>query len=638
MPGASTQRPGALAPITATFDLSAAANIGDGRHHHTGSIFTSTDGRNPSLVWERSAIGSGWGGGWTGWNVGQSPIAFGGRIERDRTIAANTAHELEFKNSILSAAVDTIITQVMGAHGLILAPRLSPEALNMTREQTIEVQRQISQRWTQYVENPLECDQYGTSTLAELVGAALRSCLLSGESLMTFPFRQIRGAGSLTHVQLLAIEQLDATVTRTETNLNILKGVAYHDNRLFGYMIRPAKMGDTAGGAVAKLELAFNGAGRRRILHVKSMLHEARQVRGLPLVTAGLTDAHSHATLSELLIDKALVATAFAATITSDMPTRTALGQLAVNDALGHTPPDSFNEWAQQRAEFYGKEDRQALLKPVGATITHLALGDKLELNRDMSGVAGYDQILESFMKKAASAFGLSYESLSGDYSKSSYTAARLGEALPYEKTLKRRKQIAERIYATVYALWLEEQHMRGLIQIPDRALDFWSARNSWCEARWLGRPRVSPDEYRTAQTDVLNLENNIVSLHDILARNGDDFDAKIREIAEERKLLAELGLNLPGAVTSRNDFNENVDVDEPTQQPPSEPTPTPPSKRAARADNSTTPARRSTKRPSRFEALQADARANGRINVNSEIYVSPKEREHLDALDEQEV
>ena len=283
---------------------------------------------------------------------------------------------------------------------------------------------------------------------------------------------------------------------------------------------------------------------------------------GFRLVTAGLTDAHSHATLSELLIDKALVATAFAATITSDMPTRTALGQLAVNDALGHTPPDTFGEWAQQRAEFYGKEDRQALLKPVGATITHLALGDKLELNRDMSGVAGYDQILESFMKKAASAFGLSYESLSGDYSKSSYTAARLGEALPYEKTLKRRKQIAERIYATVYALWLEEQHMRGLIQIPDRALDFWSARDLWCEARWLGRPRVSPDEYRTAQTDVLNLENNIVSLHDIYARNGDDFDAKIREIAEERKLLAELGLNLPGAVTSRNDFNED-DVDE---------------------------------------------------------------------------
>ena len=97
MPGASTQRPGALAPITATFDL-CRVNIGDGRHHHTGSIFTSTDGRNPSLVWERSAIGSGWGGGWTGWNVGQSPIAFGGRIERDRTIAANTAHELEFKN------------------------------------------------------------------------------------------------------------------------------------------------------------------------------------------------------------------------------------------------------------------------------------------------------------------------------------------------------------------------------------------------------------------------------------------------------------------------------------------------------------------------------------------------------------
>ena len=129
MPEASNEHGGAPAPITATFDLSAAANIGEGRHHHTGSIFTSTDGRKPSLVWERSTIGSGWGGGWTGWNVGQSPIAFGGRIERDRTIAANTAHELEFKNSILSAAVDTIITQVMGAHGLILAPRLSPEAL-----------------------------------------------------------------------------------------------------------------------------------------------------------------------------------------------------------------------------------------------------------------------------------------------------------------------------------------------------------------------------------------------------------------------------------------------------------------------------------------------------------------------------
>ncbi len=531
-------------------------------------LMSGSDGKR-SLVYERMTPVTGrFGhGGFGGPSYAQA-IQYGGYVARHSSMAAGLANLQNYIDPLLTAGIEILVTLVLGT-GLKYTPKLNAENLSLSHDQAQELSRRFKDKIEAYFQNPIEVDLYARSNVYDMIEASLKSLLINGEALIAYPFRKRHGAKHLSCVQGLAIEQLDNLVTRTELlngrRVNILRGVAVDDisQQICGYWIREAPLANPVSNPIGRFEARFNREGRLRIGHYMLGLQEHRQIRGInPGVASALQPSLSNRTLAELLSAKAMVATAFAATIESSQDSRTAFGQLSVNDALGNTG-DGLNEWASKRGEFYGAagDKMEALVKPEAGTLLHLFPQDKLVLHRDISGEAGYSAILRDYALKTASALGLSFETLTGDFSQSSYTAARFSQAVPYQRSLRIRRQVSQ-IMRDIVQNFLEECFARGEFDdyLPANARPFMEARSEYAACEFLGPPKIEPDDYRANQADLLKLENNMMSYHEYYANRGQDFETEVRRISKERELLRELGLGIPGNVSTQVRENEDID------------------------------------------------------------------------------
>lgn len=534
-------------------------------------LMSGADGKT-ALVYERQAPLTGrFGGAYGGGPSYTQAISFGGYAARHSSLAAGLANLQNYVDPLITAGIEILVTLVLGT-GLRFTPKLNAENLGLTHDQAQELGRRFKDKIESYFMNPLECDLYARSNVYDLIEASLKSLLVNGECLHTFPFRKRHGAHYLSCVQGLAIEQLDNLTTRTETingrRLNILRGVAVDDvsQQIVGYWIREAPLANPVASPLGKFEPRFNREGRLRIGHYMIALSEHRQVRGInPGMASALQPSLSNRTLSELMLGKAMVATAFAATIESSQDPRTAYGQLSVNDALGNTAGDGMTEALSKRADYYGEagDKVEALVKAQAATILNLFPQDKLVLHRDMSGEAGYSAILRDYAQKTATTLGLSYEALTSDYSQSSYTAARLSNAIPYQRSLRIRRQVSRMMRDIVQNL-LEECFARGELDdyLPANARPFMEARSEYTACDFLGPPKIEPDDFRANQADLLKLENSMMSYHEYYANRGQDFETEVRRIAKERDLMRELGLVIPGTISTQ--IREYEDLEQP--------------------------------------------------------------------------
>ena len=147
-------------------------------------------------------------------------------------------------------------------------------------------------------------------------------------------------------------------------------------------------------------------------------------------------------------------------------------------------------------------------------------------------------------------------EEISGDYSKTSFSASRLAQELPFRLTLRRRKLILERFYGDIYGAWLDEAIETQAIVLPRGAPNYWDFRNAYLNCRWLGIGRAEPDRKKAAEADALELELGLVTFEDALAARGLDLETHLANIKSERALMREAGLDqafFPGSVSTQN-------------------------------------------------------------------------------------
>jgi lambda family phage portal protein len=515
----------------------------------------STAGGEPKLAWARSSAALGFGYGSNGFYA----ITNGGRTARESSLASNVANELSTSNPIIATLLLNLTTQAIGT-GLTLSSKPCAEAIGITPDEARALSHAIETRWQAWAANPKECDYTGRFDLHQMAACFFRHAFLNGEAIATLEWKGFPGTQTRTKVNLLDVTQLDRLVTRTGDGMNILSGVAFTpEGRLAGYMLRPAQMGSFQAAPAAQFVAASTSWGRTRVIHALDYI-DPRQIRGLSPLVSALTPAQEETTLAEFTLGKALIETSFAMTIESALPTRVALDGLQVNDHLGNT-----ESWLTDRQEFYST----AKVTPQVGTISHLHPGDSLKMNKSETPNNNFDSFDKSLIRKAAKAAGAAVEDVSGDYSQTSFSASRLATALPHEINLKRRKDIAERFYSEVFAAWLEEAFETHAIELPRNAKPFWQAKAAYCEAKFLGKGRVSPDEKKTAEADILMIENNLLTLTDALAARGIDLETQIETIKAERKMLADAGLSFPGMVSTREDVTSAVEeLDEPPARP----------------------------------------------------------------------
>ncbi|UPK14466.1 phage portal protein [Bradyrhizobium sp. 155] len=520
-------------------------------------IMDGTDGR-PSLVWARYDARPFTAGYLSGWQPSFGTP--GSEISRERSLVASVNLDLLFSNPIVAALVETFATYAIGT-GLTLSSRPNAESLGISPEDARALAHQIETAWAAWAGNPVECDASGRHTLHQLATANFKSYLLTGEAVFLVDWKRGAGAATGTKINLLDSRQLDQSITRVIEGASITQGCQFdRTGTVDGYWIRPFVLGNVNSAPQPVFVKARTSWGRPRVGHLFDMIAPG-QVRGVSPLAAALTSAHSKRTLQEFNLAAALVQSMTATTVESDLPRDAALRSIATDDPLGAQAPAGISPeaWAKAQTDYYGGDEGVKVnLQP--GVITHMMKGDKLVMHRAQAPNSTYDAFDKSLSREAAKAAGGSYEDASGDYSNTSFSAARLAQELPWRINKRRRAAIVEPFYRAAFVAWLEEACETGRIKLPSGAPAFWEATDAYSNAVWRGEGKPVADPLKAAQADILEIENGLSTLEAKLGERGYDFEEVTAQRKAEKDQLTTAGLPYP-VPKNREDFTPEDDM-----------------------------------------------------------------------------
>ncbi|HFO8417471.1 TPA: phage portal protein, partial [Escherichia coli] len=230
-------------------------------------------------------------------------------------------------------------------------------------------------------------------------------------------------------------------------------------------------------------------------------------------------------------LQSAIVKAMYAATIESDLDTEKAFEYIAGAPQGQKDNPlinilDKFSTWYDTNSVTLG-----------GVKIPHLFPGDDLKLQTAQDSDNGFSALEQALLRYIAAGLGVSYEQLSRDYSKVSYSSARASANESWRYFMGRRKFIASRLATQMFSCWLEEALLRGIIRPPRARFDFYQARSAWSRAEWIGAGRMAIDGLKEVQESVMRIEAGLSTYEKELALMGEDyqdiFRQQVRESAE---------------------------------------------------------------------------------------------------------
>ncbi|MEE4417304.1 phage portal protein [Klebsiella pneumoniae] len=523
-----------------------------------------------SLAWKNYS-GFTWGAGYPSPYFGGAP---GAEISQERAVVSAVSRDLVTTNSTVATLSENLPTQAIG-NGLTLSAKPDHDALGISLEDARDLAHRIERAWVAWVNNPLECDASGRHPLNQLVTAAYRSYLLTGEVVAAIDWKRSRFAQTATKLRLLDSRQIDQSRTQITDNGSAVNGIGFDkDGRVVGYWIIPYVLGQVNYQPMPVFIPAYTPWGRPRIVHLFDLLVPG-QIRGLSPLIAALTPAQNKGVLREYTTAQAFVQTMFAATVESDLPS--ALKGLdsgrSGREWDGHYPkityegplpstPESGSpeEWLQGHKVYY--DEKGISLNP--GQVNHLMPGDEFKLHRSEAPNSTYDPFDKSLQREAAKAAGASYEDVSGDYSQTSFSASRLALDLPSRINDRRREAIPVRLYRAVYRCWLEEQIESGALKLPPNAPAFGKAVDAYTQSMWRGKGKAVADPYKQAQADALELVTGLSTYEEKLGERGLDLEDVIAQRKAERELFEQAGLTYPTPQSMAASQGDAAPPDEP--------------------------------------------------------------------------
>lgn len=172
---------------------------------------------------------------------------------------------------------------------------------------------------------------------------------------------------------------------------------------------------------------------------------------------------------------------------------------------------------------------------------------------------AGYDAFTRAILRAHAVGMGVSYASLTGDLSQTSFSSSRVGMMGERDEFEVLQTWLVEHSHADVYTSWLPLTMLTPFLTLPS-----FDAKR-WLEVRWQGRrwQPVDPLKDITAIEKEIALGVNSRSAH--CRSMGREFEGVLQELAHENELAKQYKVDITGAtVTVKEDAPGNDAEDEP--------------------------------------------------------------------------
>lgn len=431
----------------------------------------------------------------------------------------------------IAGGIDQACINMIG-EGLRLAAKPDAAALGWTKQVADAWARDVERRFEAYANNPLEVDAAGKQNLGQLTRAAINSCFSHGEILALLP--RITNPYAKTRVKL---KMLPAHKLRQDSNgIDMYQGVQMTS---WGFPLAYKIMLRLHQWDVEFPEIipSRDGIGRKQVLHVFDGL--AGQVRGITPLAPALKIVKQFDNLSDLTLQAALIQAIFAATLESENPTQDVLQALQDEEeqGVGAGNMDSLlsakGDWYEQTKIDLGR----------GGKIAHLFPGEKLTFNASQSPNDNYEAFARMLLREIARCIGVTFETLTGDYTGATYSSVRMATSETWPTTLYRRKHWAAPVCQAVYNAWLDEQIEVGVIPFPGGIEAFRENADAATKADWRGPPKPQADDLKTQKAYEGYRNMGVMTDEQICAELGHDWEDVYEQREREKKMREKLDL-----------------------------------------------------------------------------------------------
>ena len=474
-------------------------------------------------------------------------------IKHDVLVAADRAFALAFdfmqNSGWISGAADQIISDMIGTE-LKLNARPDLSRLGYSDAERAAWCRLVENDWRRWSWTPRECDIEGRATVQEMLDGAARYYLAGGEALavldyMTPAVRQRYGVRSGVKARLVSPHRLSRYTSLVE---GWDQGI-YHDEngRPTHYRFRVVE-----GGLEQDLDLPVMAGAIQRIIHTMDRGTTPNSPRGISPMTPAFKVIAQSDQLADATLTTALLQTAFAATITSPEPSDTAFQALqAVAEMEGDEGFEGAQDLAadllavwQQRIE--SLKSKRLSIGGDASQVNHLGPGEKLELHTAQAGGAHYEAFQRNLLREVARCLGVTVESLTMDHSSASYSSSRMAVASVWPTVVRRRERIVAPVAQGIYEAWLDEAIAEGRIPFKGGYRAFAANRDLVVDAEWRGPARPSADPYKDALAEKVRLESGTMTLQEVWAERGLDWEEGLDQIGREQDRFEEIGVRSP--------------------------------------------------------------------------------------------
>lgn len=418
------------------------------------------------------------------------------------------ARDLERNNDLVIGALDTLDRNVVGSG-------IRPQAaiLKAGGDQNERLNEQAEALWKRW-SKPGNCDATGQSTFYELQSLVMRRKSTDGE-IFVRKITPKAGPGEVPlQLQLLEPDLLDTI--RTDNGKNkVFGGVEVNEfGRPVAYWFAKEKYGKSS------------RIPADQILHLFKKTR-AIEFRGVSELVPVIQRArHSGEAIDAELLATRLAA-CFAGFIKTGNPHRSSLG----------------------RQETSTTGDRLETIEP--GTMTYLSRDEDVTFSspgRPNTSIADFVKMLD---RRAGAAIGLSYEAMSRDLSKGSYSSARQGY-LEDRRTYRRAQQyLVDHFCQPVWEWFIEAAYLANLLKIPS----YYADPDRFTAVRWLANGWEWIDPETEVKANSLAMAAGQLTLEETCGARGRDWREVLEQRAREQEYAASLGLTLDfGSTASNND------------------------------------------------------------------------------------
>lgn len=448
---------------------------------------------------------------------------------------------------------------------LAYSPNYLLLGLNRDSDEVDKFVKIVEAKFNDFANDP-RCfiDSERKRTFTMIIREAVATHCKVGEITSKADFHKKKGSKYQTSIRMINYARISNPNGEFDSS-TLKRGVKFNKHgAAIGYYVRKKHPNDvvfnipTYEWVYVKREMTY---GRQQFIHLFEPEGEG-QTRGANNLLAALSKLKMLEKFQSTTLQNAIVNAMYAAVIESDLDSEEVFKALGSGTAV--TKDNPMMKFMNTKATWHKNTNIQL----AGVNIPHLLPNEKLTMQNVNAPSASLGEFEAGILRHISTSLGVSYEQLSGDFSKTNYSSARASMGESYRYFRGQREIIAKRFASMIFDLWFEEAVNLGEIKLPKGAIGgYYDFKAAWTRCNWIAAGKTNIDGLKAVKESVERITAGLSTYAKELGDDGLDYQEVFDQQAREKRELAKQG-RTPIWEAAKKESSDDEEDDDEEEQP----------------------------------------------------------------------